>query len=154
MSSHRSGHTDNLLLIAATTILVLSAQRYFQASTIRKSAPPGAHLAVARPGTLVRELSPARRGRFSGNPWQIPWAGWKDILWRTYLRTGEDRLLAIAAGVVFFGLLAVFPAITALVSCYGLLANPSTIAGNLQALALMCRRARSRSCRTRSGACS
>jgi membrane protein len=58
-------------------------------------------------------------------------------LWRTYARSGEDRLLAIAAGVVFFGLLAVFPAITALVSCYGLFANPATIGGNLQTLALM-----------------
>ncbi len=85
----------------------------------------------------MRELSQHGRGRFSGSPLQIPWAGWKDILWRTYVRTGEDRLLAIAAGVVFFGLLAVFPAITALVSCYGLFANPSTIGANLQTLALM-----------------
>jgi membrane protein len=38
---------------------------------------------------------------------------------------------------VFFGLLAVFPAITALVSSYGLFANPSTIGANLQSLALM-----------------
>jgi membrane protein len=68
---------------------------------------------------------------------QIPWAGWKDILWRTHVRSGEDRLLAIAAGVIFFGLLAVFPATTALVSCYGLFANPSTIGDNLQTLAPM-----------------
>jgi membrane protein len=39
----------------------------------------------------------------------------------------ENRLLAVAAGVVFFGLLAVFPAITAFVSLYGLMADPSTI---------------------------
>ena len=71
------------------------------------------------------------------NPLQIPWAGWKDILWRTYERTNDDRLLATAAGVVFFGLLAVFPAITALVSSYGLFADPSTIGANLQTLALM-----------------
>jgi membrane protein len=38
---------------------------------------------------------------------------------------------------VFFGLLAIFPAITALVSFYGLFANPSTISANLQTLALM-----------------
>jgi membrane protein len=132
MPCRRSEHADNLLLIVATAILVLSAQRYFQASTTRKP-----QLAVSGPGTLPRELSQAGRGRFSGNPLQIPSAGWKDILWRTYVRTGEDRLLAIAAGVVFFGLLAVFPAITALVSCYGLFANPSTIGGNLQTLALM-----------------
>jgi membrane protein len=39
----------------------------------------------------------------------------------------ENRLFAVAAGVVFYGLLAVFPAITAFVSLYGLVADPSTI---------------------------
>ena len=39
----------------------------------------------------------------------------------------ENRLLAVAAGVVFYGLLGVFPAITAFVSLYGLMADPSTI---------------------------
>src|ERR1700742_2474191 len=89
------------------------------------------------PAAFAQELSQRGRGRHSRSPLQIPWKGWKDILWRTYERTGEDRLLAIAAGVVFFGLLAVFPAITALVSCYGLFANPATIGANLQTLALM-----------------
>jgi len=36
-----------------------------------------------------------------------------------------------------YGLLAIFPAITALVSSYGLFADPSTISDNLQSLALM-----------------
>jgi membrane protein len=39
----------------------------------------------------------------------------------------DNRLLAVAAGVVFYGLLAVFPAVTAFVSLYGLMADPSTI---------------------------
>src|SRR6476620_3084924 len=71
------------------------------------------------------------RGRDAKAPWQIPWRGWKDILWRTYEQVGEDRLLAVAAGVVFYGLLAVFPAITALVSLYGLFASPSAIGEHL-----------------------
>jgi membrane protein len=115
--------------------LILTAQRYFQANTSAKRPPP--HSPAARGGACAREISQPGRGRLSSNPFQIPWAGWKDILWRTYVRTDEDRLLATAAGVVFFGLLAVFPAITALVSCYGLFANPSTIGANLQTLALM-----------------
>jgi membrane protein len=57
--------------------------------------------------------------------------GWKDILWRTYEQIGEDCLLAVAAGVVFYGLLAVFPAITALVSLYGLFVSPSAIGEHL-----------------------
>jgi membrane protein len=75
------------------------------------------------------------RGRHAQAPWQIPWQGWKDILSRTYEQIGEDRLLAVAAGVVFYGLLAVFPAVTALVSLYGLFASPSAISEQLSLLA-------------------
>jgi len=74
------------------------------------------------------------RGRLAATPLQIPWRGWKDILWRTYQQIMEDRLLAIAAGVVFYGLLALFPAVTALVSLYGLFASASTIQGHLDFL--------------------
>ena len=75
------------------------------------------------------------RGRKAAAPAQIPWKGWKDIFWRTVNQTSEDRLLAIAAGVVFYGLLALFPAITALVSFYGLFASPATINEHLSFLA-------------------
>jgi membrane protein len=136
MSDRRSQHNDNVLLIAATTILILTAQRYFQAKTPRRPDPQLASAAAARSGDVV-EASQTGHGRHAGSPLGIPWAGWKDILWRTYEQIDEDRLLATAAGVVFFGLLAVFPAVTALVSSYGLFADPSTIGANLQALALM-----------------
>ena len=76
-----------------------------------------------------------QRGRRAQAPWQIPWQGWKDILRRTYEQIGEDRLLAVAAGVVFYGLLAVFPAVTALVSLYGLFASPAAIGDQLSLLA-------------------
>jgi len=128
MSGRRYPPNDNLLLIAATTLLILTAQRYF--SPPRKPGPEF-------PDPVPKLASQPGPGRPFRNLFQIPRAGWKDILWRTYERTGEDRLLATAGGVVFFGLLAVFPAITALVSCYGLFANPSTIGDNLQTLALM-----------------
>ncbi len=70
-------------------------------------------------------------GRHAEAPWQISWRGWKNILWRTYQQIGEDRLLAVAAGVVFYGLLALFPAVTAFVSLYGLFAKASTINDHL-----------------------
>ena len=134
MSRARSEHTDNLLLIAATTLVILTAQRYFQtfASPTRANSP-----ADRQPRQLRARTRPAWPRPPSRSPLQIPWAGWKDILWRTYEQTNDDRLLAIAAGVVFFGLLAVFPAVTALVSSYGLFADPSTIGANLQTLAVM-----------------
>jgi membrane protein len=83
------------------------------------------------------ESREGRRGRRAVAPWQIPWKGWKDILLRTWHEMNEDRLLAVAAGVVFYGLLALFPAITALVSCYALLADASTVNQHLASLGAM-----------------
>jgi hypothetical protein len=82
---------------------------------------------------LTRAGEPGR-GRHAEAPWHIPWKGWKDIFCRTYQQIGEDRLLAVAAGVVFYGLLAVFPAVTALVSLYGLFASPAAISDQLALL--------------------
>lgn len=75
------------------------------------------------------------RGRNAHAPWALPWAGWKDVLWRTYVQVGDDRLLAVAAGVVFYGLLALFPAITAFVSFYGLFTSYATISDHLSTIA-------------------
>jgi membrane protein len=75
------------------------------------------------------------RGRRAAAPWQIPWRGWKDILIRTYEEVNKDRVLAVAAGVVFYGLLALFPAITAIVSSYALFAAPGTINEHLSSIA-------------------
>ena len=83
------------------------------------------------------ELERARepgRGRHAHHPLQIPWAGWNDILWRTYAEMQSDRLLSIAGGVAFFILLSIFPAITALVSAYGRFFNASTITNSISLL--------------------
>ncbi|QRM30110.1 YihY/virulence factor BrkB family protein [Microvirga sp. VF16] len=74
------------------------------------------------------------RGRSADTPAEIPARGWKDILWRTYEEFGKDRIMSVAAGVTYYALLAVFPAIAALVSIYGLFANPATIQDHLNTL--------------------
>ena len=74
------------------------------------------------------------RGRAAETPTAIPSKGWKDILWRTYEEMNKDRILAVAAGVTYFGLLALFPAVTALVSMYGLFADAATINDHLAVL--------------------
>ncbi len=71
------------------------------------------------------------RGRHAVAPWEIPWAGWKDILWRVYASFNDNRLLSVAAGVAFYSLLAIFPAIAAFVSLYGLIADARTIDSHL-----------------------
>ena len=63
------------------------------------------------------------------------WPWWRGVLFDTYEAMSKDRLLAVAAGVVFYGLLAIFPAITAFVSSYGLFAKTSAIQNDLSLLA-------------------
>jgi membrane protein len=71
------------------------------------------------------------RGRRAVSPLQISWQGWKDILWRIVSRISKNRVLAMSAAVVFYGLLALFPAVTALVSSYGLFTGSATIRDHL-----------------------
>lgn len=69
----------------------------------------------------------ASRGRGARSVSEIPTAGWKDVLWRTYNEVVNDHVMLIAAGVTFYVLLALVPSLTALVSLYGLFADPSTL---------------------------
>src|SRR5262249_12856163 len=82
----------------------------------------------------VNRAAEAGRGRGATHPIEIPQAGWRDVLWRTYEQVQEDRILLVAAGVVFYGILALFPAVTAFVSLYGLFAQSSTIQEHLAVL--------------------
>jgi membrane protein len=68
------------------------------------------------------------------SPWRMSWSWWRSALLDTYDATSEDRLLAVAAGVVFYALLAMVPAITALVSCYGLFASAAAVQDDLSLL--------------------
>ncbi len=74
------------------------------------------------------------RGRHASKPSDIPARGWKDILWRVYENINNHRIMAVAAGVTFYVLLALFPGIAALVSLYGLVANPATISQHVNDL--------------------
>jgi membrane protein len=74
------------------------------------------------------------RGRSAEKPSEIPTPGWKDIVLRVYEGISEDRILANAAAVTFYALLALFPGIAALVSIYGLFADPGTITSHLDSM--------------------
>jgi len=76
-------------------------------------------------------------GREAEAPWQIPARGWADILRRAWKETGKRNLSLVAGGVTYYLLLALFPALAALVSVYGLVANPADIAKSAQSLSGM-----------------
>ncbi|MBO9709205.1 MAG: YihY/virulence factor BrkB family protein [Caulobacter sp.] len=93
--------------------------------------PPGLSEDRAMPPHAFDEAEP-KRGRAAHHPHRIPWRGWRDILWRTGREIGEDRLPAVAGGVTFYTLLAIFPAIGAFVSLYGLFADVGAVEKQLQ----------------------
>lgn len=70
-------------------------------------------------------------GRQAANPSEIPVAGWKDILFRVYANIGDHRILALAAGMTYYSILAIFPALAALVAVYGLFSDAGSIAKHL-----------------------
>lgn len=74
------------------------------------------------------------RGRGADSPSGIVARGWFGIARRTIAEFSDDRILAVAAGVTFYALLAIFPGIAALISLYGLFSDPATISGHLDKL--------------------
>lgn len=75
------------------------------------------------------------RGRSARWPLQIPWRGWRDILWRTWVSFNEHQIMTRAGAVTFFGLLALFPAVTGFVSLYGVFADVQDAEKQIVALA-------------------
>jgi uncharacterized BrkB/YihY/UPF0761 family membrane protein len=71
---------------------------------------------------------PARRVGTTGG---VATTGWREIAWRSYETAQDDRVLLLAAGVTFYGLLALFPATAAIVSLYGLFADPLSFNAHL-----------------------
>ena len=71
------------------------------------------------------------RGRHAATPSDMPARGWKNILLRVWKNIGEDRVILVAAGVTFYCLLAIFPAIAALVAIYGFFSDPSSISSEV-----------------------
>jgi membrane protein len=94
----------------------------------KSSLEPASALSGAssiKPGVLPQEAA---------SPADIPPKGWWLIIKRTAVQASENDLLSQAAAVTFYGLLGIFPAVTAMVSLYGLLADPQAIADHLDAL--------------------
>src|SRR5258708_7411054 len=69
--------------------------------------------------------------RHPATPSAIPCRGWRDVFIRVYRNVETNRVIIVAAGVSFYSLLAIFPAIAAMVAIYGLFADPAAISAHL-----------------------
>ncbi|MDO5632936.1 MAG: YihY/virulence factor BrkB family protein [Paracoccus sp. (in: a-proteobacteria)] len=89
---------------------------------------------ATRSDKLPREVVAPPRPDAPQTPWQLTRGDWWQVAKRSFAQISEDRVMSVAGGVTFFGLLALFPAITALVSLFGLFADPVKIEQNLDYL--------------------
>jgi uncharacterized BrkB/YihY/UPF0761 family membrane protein len=64
----------------------------------------------------------------------IPVRGWKHLAARVRERMKADDVPLLAAGVAFYGLLSLVPALVVLVSVYGLIADPEGIEDDIEDL--------------------
>lgn len=76
----------------------------------------------------IRKTPQSQRGRHAEQPTQIPRPGWLDVLWRVRNNVARDYIPVLAAGIAFYGLLATFPIIAAVISIWGLAFDPNQIA--------------------------
>jgi membrane protein len=95
----------------------------------------GGGLEMRAPRQVKDRQGETGRGRSADTPSEIPAQRWKDIILRAYRGISENRILLVAAGVTFYALLAIFPGIAALISIYGLFADPASVAKHLDTMA-------------------
>ncbi|WP_307147697.1 YihY/virulence factor BrkB family protein [Rhizobium tibeticum] len=110
--------TATVLLIAAVSGAILLGRTHLNPAGDRTIDP----------------LEPGR-GRNAAVPEAIPIKGLRDVFFRVVKEVSDDRVTLIAGGVTFYLLLALFPALAALVSLYGLMADPVTMSDHLRELA-------------------
>jgi membrane protein len=83
----------------------------------------------------VTETGSQRAGRDAERPSEIPARGWFAILKRVKAEVKADNVALLAAGVAFYAMLAIFPAIIAVVTVYGLVADPAEVRSQIGELA-------------------
>ena len=90
---------------------------------------------TTKPTAAPHDKHERGRGRNAVKPTDIPKEGWLDILARTKQQLSEDNLTVVAAGIAFYGFVAVVPALAVTVAIYGLAADPSQIPEQITAMA-------------------
>jgi membrane protein len=96
---------------------------------------PLSHGQLPRVVEGVDIVAEADRGRLAKSPTDMPARGWRDVAVRAFLGVFEDRIFALAAGVAFYAVLAIFPAMAVSLSVYGLFADAGSVANHLDLLA-------------------
>jgi membrane protein len=101
-----------------------TSEKFLQARSLHRQFPDAMRM-------TEEDIS---RGRDADTPSAIPAQGLKDVGWRIWKSVTEDHVMLIAGGVTFYLLLALFPALVAFLSIYGIFLDPATAVDQAQTL--------------------
>lgn len=76
----------------------------------------------------------SKPGRDAESPWTLTWPAWKQVARRTWNEATQDNIGLVAAGVSFYGFLALVPSLAALVLAYGFIADPAQVVEDMRTL--------------------
>ncbi len=79
-------------------------------------------------------MANARHASLNPSPWRFAWADWRAVLARTWRQTMADNIDLMAAGVAFYGFLALVPMLGALVLSYSLVNTPASVLADFHKL--------------------
>lgn len=87
---------------------------------------------MAQADPRVADLPPGATAR---TPWAMPSAAWAKVAKRVWVMTGFHELGLLAAGLAFYGFLALTPLIAATVMIYGLIGDVESVGRQMQSIA-------------------
>jgi membrane protein len=123
-------HGRGLPPILLVTILIWAGYTTLRAVTLGATGKAGAGIALQITPSQTVDPAVAKAKLMT----DIPAKSWQAIIRNVYNNIDQDRVLAVAGGVAFFVLLAIFPAVTTLVSLYGVITDRAHVAEDLASL--------------------
>ncbi|MGF1651970.1 MAG: YihY/virulence factor BrkB family protein [Actinomycetales bacterium] len=76
-----------------------------------------------------------RPGAGAASPREVPASGWRQIMVRAWQEQSRDKIGLLAGAVAYFGFLAIFPALIAAISIYGLVYDADEAAEQVESFA-------------------
>jgi membrane protein len=90
---------------------------------------------VEKEPAMTRTRADQVPGEQADTPVGIPPRGWWQVAKRAFQESSADNVPMLAGGVAFFAFLAMFPALIAALTLYGLLADPAQVTRQVQSIA-------------------
>ncbi len=104
---------------------------------LRQPAAPAPAPAAQRPPPPTPPPEQPGRLHIAAAPSLLSQRGWWEVGLKLYDQLFRDRLMLVAAGVAFYAMMSIFPALTVLIWFYGWFSDPSEIVAQLKTIVFL-----------------